>query len=117
MRLRTYGGCGRDRSRQRTRRRPWQSSDDESGSSEGTASPRGGPRAKRRPRSFARGRGHFCWTCLGTAGTKKWVSTSSGELDMADADSFAQFIRRIRAGDAQAAVQLLQEYESAIRLE
>jgi RNA polymerase sigma factor (sigma-70 family) len=36
---------------------------------------------------------------------------------MAQEDSFAHFIRRIRAGDAQAAVQLLQEYESAIRLE
>ena len=38
-------------------------------------------------------------------------------LHMAHDESFAQFIRRIRAGDAQAAVQLLQEYESAIRLE
>src|SRR5579871_172313 len=36
---------------------------------------------------------------------------------MADAESFTHFIRRIRAGDAQAAAQLLREYESAIRLE
>src|SRR5205085_2247872 len=40
-----------------------------------------------------------------------------GEDHMADGDSFAQFIRRIRAGDAQAAAQLLQQYEPAIRLE
>src|SRR5438552_13350345 len=45
-----------------------------------------------------------------------WIP-SPGALGMADDKSFAQFIRRIRAGDAQAAVQLLQEYESAIRLE
>jgi len=36
---------------------------------------------------------------------------------MADGDSFAQFIRRIRAGDSQAARELLQQYEAAIRLE
>jgi RNA polymerase sigma-70 factor (ECF subfamily) len=36
---------------------------------------------------------------------------------MTAGDSFAQFIRRIRAGDAQAAAQLVQEYEPAIRLE
>jgi RNA polymerase sigma-70 factor (ECF subfamily) len=36
---------------------------------------------------------------------------------MTDGDSFASFIRRIRAGDAEAAAQLLQQYESAIRLE
>jgi RNA polymerase sigma factor (sigma-70 family) len=36
---------------------------------------------------------------------------------MAEGDSFAHFIRRIRAGDARAAAQLLQQYESAIRLE
>jgi hypothetical protein len=33
---------------------------------------------------------------------------------MADAESFAHFIRRIRAGDAETAAQLLKEYESAI---
>jgi RNA polymerase sigma-70 factor (ECF subfamily) len=31
--------------------------------------------------------------------------------------SFADFIRRIRAGDAQAAVELVQQYEAVIRLE
>jgi len=36
---------------------------------------------------------------------------------MPDGDSFAHFIRRIRAGDAQAAERLIREYESAIRLE
>jgi ECF sigma factor len=36
---------------------------------------------------------------------------------MADSDTFAQFIRRIRGGDGQAAAELLQEYEPAIRLE
>jgi RNA polymerase sigma-70 factor (ECF subfamily) len=36
---------------------------------------------------------------------------------MAQEESFAQFLRRIRAGDGQAAVQLLQQYEAAIRLE
>jgi RNA polymerase sigma-70 factor (ECF subfamily) len=35
---------------------------------------------------------------------------------MAD-DSFGDFIRRIRAGDAQAAAELVKRYESAIRLE
>ena len=36
---------------------------------------------------------------------------------MDDGDSFASFIRRIRAGDARAAEELLQKYEPAIRLE
>ncbi len=36
---------------------------------------------------------------------------------MADGDSFAHFIQRIRAGDSQAARELLQQYEAAIRLE
>jgi len=36
---------------------------------------------------------------------------------MADDPIFADFIRRIRAGDAQAAVELVQRYESIIRVE
>src|SRR5262249_28058855 len=36
---------------------------------------------------------------------------------MPDQTAFADFIRRIRAGDAQAAAQLVQQYESVIRLE
>src|SRR5947209_6363680 len=36
---------------------------------------------------------------------------------MADGDSFAHFIQRVRAGDSQAARELLQQYEAAIRLE
>jgi RNA polymerase sigma-70 factor (ECF subfamily) len=36
---------------------------------------------------------------------------------MADDTPFADFIRRIRAGDAQAAVELVQRYEPVIRLE
>src|SRR5439155_1221107 len=44
-------------------------------------------------------RGPFCWTSLRKG------------------DSFAQFIRRIGTGDAQAAEQLIKEYESGIRLE
>jgi RNA polymerase sigma-70 factor (ECF subfamily) len=36
---------------------------------------------------------------------------------MADEEPFSHFIQRIRAGDAQAAVQLLQQFEPAIRLE
>jgi RNA polymerase sigma-70 factor (ECF subfamily) len=32
-------------------------------------------------------------------------------------ESFAEFVRRIRAGDAQAAQELVQRYESAIRME
>ncbi len=36
---------------------------------------------------------------------------------MADSDTFAHFIRRIRAGDSEAARELLQQYEAAIRLE
>src|SRR5262249_38350479 len=60
----------------------------------------------------------FCWTGLGAAGTKAGTRVPRpGALGMADDQSFAQFIRRIRAGDAQAAAQLLREYESAIRLE
>jgi len=36
---------------------------------------------------------------------------------MADDPSFAEFIRRIRAGDAQAAAELVRRYESVIRVE
>ena len=36
---------------------------------------------------------------------------------MPDEPSFADFIHRIRAGDAQAAAELVRKYESAIRLE
>jgi len=36
---------------------------------------------------------------------------------MPDQTAFADFIRRIRAGDAQAAAELVQQYESVIRLE
>src|SRR5438132_196484 len=36
---------------------------------------------------------------------------------MADAETFASFIRRIRAGDAQAAEELVRRYESVIRVE
>jgi RNA polymerase sigma-70 factor (ECF subfamily) len=36
---------------------------------------------------------------------------------MTDDDTFADFIRRIRAGDEQAAVELLRQYEPVIRLE
>jgi RNA polymerase sigma-70 factor (ECF subfamily) len=36
---------------------------------------------------------------------------------MAEEEPFSHFIQRIRAGDAQAAAQLLQQYEPAIRLE
>jgi RNA polymerase sigma-70 factor (ECF subfamily) len=36
---------------------------------------------------------------------------------MADQDSFAEFIRRIRAGDEQAAAELVRRYEPAIRRE
>jgi RNA polymerase sigma-70 factor (ECF subfamily) len=36
---------------------------------------------------------------------------------MANDSSFAEFIRRIRAGDEQAAAELVRQYESAIRLE
>jgi RNA polymerase sigma-70 factor (ECF subfamily) len=36
---------------------------------------------------------------------------------MIEGDSFADFVRRIRAGDAAAAAELVQQYESAIRLE
>jgi RNA polymerase sigma-70 factor (ECF subfamily) len=36
---------------------------------------------------------------------------------MSDEASFPDFIRRIRAGDAQAAVELIQRYESVVRLE
>jgi RNA polymerase sigma-70 factor (ECF subfamily) len=35
---------------------------------------------------------------------------------MSDAPSFAEFMRRIRAGDARAAEELVRHYESAIRL-
>jgi len=35
----------------------------------------------------------------------------------ADADSFAAFVRGVRAGDARAAAELVRQYESAIRLE
>jgi DNA-directed RNA polymerase specialized sigma24 family protein len=47
----------------------------------------------------------------------KGDTLSLGESCMAEGDSFAHFIRRIRAGDAEAAAQLLRDYESAIRLE
>jgi hypothetical protein len=36
---------------------------------------------------------------------------------MRDDTPFADFIRRIRAGDAQAAAELVQRYESVIRVE
>jgi RNA polymerase sigma-70 factor (ECF subfamily) len=36
---------------------------------------------------------------------------------MSEGDSFADFLRRIRAGDEQAAAELVRRYESAIRLE
>jgi RNA polymerase sigma-70 factor (ECF subfamily) len=36
---------------------------------------------------------------------------------MADDPTFADFIRRIRAGDAQAAVELIRQYEHVVRLE
>ena len=36
---------------------------------------------------------------------------------MSEAESFTDFIRRIRAGDEEAAVELVREYERAIRIE
>src|SRR4051812_20863394 len=36
---------------------------------------------------------------------------------MADESTFAEFLRRIRAGDEQAAAELVRRYEPAIRLE
>jgi RNA polymerase sigma-70 factor (ECF subfamily) len=36
---------------------------------------------------------------------------------MRDADSFAEFFRRVRAGDQQAAIELVREYEPEIRRE
>src|SRR5262245_18622455 len=39
------------------------------------------------------------------------------ELRMAEENAFTDFIRRIRAGDEQAAVELVRRYEPAIRRE
>jgi RNA polymerase sigma-70 factor (ECF subfamily) len=39
------------------------------------------------------------------------------EVAMADPDSFADLVRRLRGGDEQAAEQLVRQYEAAIRLE
>jgi RNA polymerase sigma factor (sigma-70 family) len=36
---------------------------------------------------------------------------------MAEPDSFVEFVRRVRAGDERAAVELLRQYEPAVRLE
>src|SRR5689334_24395239 len=36
---------------------------------------------------------------------------------MSDEASFAEFVKRVRAGDEQAAAELVRRYESAIRLE
>src|SRR5262245_16706389 len=36
---------------------------------------------------------------------------------MADDDTFADFLRRVRAGDEQAAADLVRRYESAVRIE
>jgi RNA polymerase sigma-70 factor (ECF subfamily) len=41
----------------------------------------------------------------------------SNALSPGAPDSFADFLRRIRAGDAQAAVDLVRQYEATIRLE
>jgi RNA polymerase sigma-70 factor (ECF subfamily) len=38
-------------------------------------------------------------------------------LAMADDSTFAEFLRRVRAGDEQAAAELVRRYESAIRVE
>jgi RNA polymerase sigma-70 factor (ECF subfamily) len=44
-------------------------------------------------------------------------SGSSRTASSGDADSFADFLQRIRAGDAQAATELVRQYESTVRLE
>src|SRR5262249_31129664 len=40
-----------------------------------------------------------------------------GNLPMSEHDSFGDFLRRLRAGDEQAAVELVQRYERVIRRE
>jgi RNA polymerase sigma factor (sigma-70 family) len=44
------------------------------------------------------------------------MSTDAGRLPPGD-DPFADFVRRIRAGDAGAAAELVRRYEAAVRLE
>src|SRR5258707_13113554 len=45
------------------------------------------------------------------------VAQKSRELDMSDENTFMDFMRRIRGGDEQAAVELVRRYEPLIRRE
>jgi RNA polymerase sigma-70 factor (ECF subfamily) len=49
--------------------------------------------------------------------TKSATYNQPREFSPADAGSFADFLRRVRTGDSQAAAELVRKYEPAIRLE
>src|SRR5262249_25563906 len=83
---------------------------------------RSGPVEYTRPNIFFSERGSAIgirWFSPAGRGTRNYQynPTLAGTAAMSEEQSFADFLRRIRAGDQDAAAELVRQYEPVIRLE